>query len=91
MLTTTSMKTHGCGEITKNELGSEVTVAGWVSAVRDLGGIIFVELRDKTGLFQLVADPQINPDVHKVLSKIKPLQNESIVDFTKRMSKLFCE
>ncbi len=71
MLTTTSMKTHGCGEITKNEVGKEVTVAGWVSAVRDLGGIIFVEVRDKSGVFQLVSDPQKNPEVYDVFQKLK--------------------
>ncbi len=71
MLTATSMKTHGCGEITKNETGSEVKIAGWVSAVRDLGGIIFVEVRDKTGLFQLVSDPKKNPQVYDKFQKLK--------------------
>ncbi len=71
MLTTTSMKTHGCGEITRNEAGKEVTVAGWVSAVRDLGGIIFVEVRDKSGVFQLVSDPKKNPEVYDVFQKLK--------------------
>ncbi len=71
MLTATSMKTHGCGEITKNEIGSEVTIAGWVSAVRDLGGIIFVEVRDKSGLFQLVSDPSKNPEVYDVFQKLR--------------------
>ena len=71
MLTKTSMKTHGCGEITKNELNTEVTIAGWVSAVRDLGGIIFVEVRDKSGLFQLVSDPKKNPEVYDVFQKLR--------------------
>ncbi|MCD7740103.1 MAG: aspartate--tRNA ligase [Candidatus Gastranaerophilales bacterium] len=71
MITTTSMKTHGCGEITKNEIGKEITIAGWVSAVRDLGGIIFVEVRDRSGLFQLVSDPQKNPEVYDVFQKLK--------------------
>lgn len=71
MLTKTSMKTHGCGEITKNEIGKEVMIAGWVSAVRDLGGIIFVEVRDKSGLFQIVSDPQKNPEVYDVFQKLR--------------------
>ncbi len=71
MLTTTSMKSHGCGEITKNEIGKEVTIAGWVSAVRDLGGIIFVEVRDKSGLFQLVSDPKKNPQVYDIFQKLR--------------------
>ena len=71
MITTTSMKTHGCGEITRNEIGKEVTIAGWASAVRDLGGIIFIEVRDKSGFFQLVSDPQKNPEVYEVFQKIR--------------------
>ena len=71
MITTTSMKTHGCGEITRNEIGKEVTIAGWASAVRDLGGIIFIEVRDKSGFFQLVSDPQKNPEVYEVFQKVR--------------------
>ncbi len=71
MLTKTSMKTHGCGEVTKNETGKEITIAGWVNAVRDLGGIIFVEVRDKSGVFQLVSDPQKNPQVYDIFQKLR--------------------
>ena len=71
MTTTTSMKSHGCGEITKSEVGKQITIAGWVSAVRDLGGIIFVEVRDKSGLFQLVSDPQKNPEVYDTFQKLR--------------------
>ena len=71
MLTETSMKTHGCGEVTKNETGKEITIAGWVNAVRDLGGIIFVEVRDKSGVFQLVSDPQKNPQVYDIFQKLR--------------------
>ncbi|MBQ7126468.1 aspartate--tRNA ligase, partial [bacterium] len=65
------MKTYSCGELRLANLNQEVTLAGWVSTVRDLGGILFVELRDRSGFFQLVANPQINPDVHKVFSKVR--------------------
>ena len=65
-------KKQSCTEVSENNIGEVTTLAGWTSTIRDLGGIIFVELRDKTGLFQLVADPSVNPDVHAVLSKIKP-------------------
>ncbi len=65
-------KKQSCTELSENSIGQNALLAGWASTIRDLGGIIFVELRDKTGLFQLVADPQINPEVHGVLSKIKP-------------------
>ena len=69
--TLSSMKTHYNEDLTINDIDKEVTLAGWVSAVRDLGGIIFIELRDKSGFFQVVADPQINPQVHEVFSKLK--------------------
>ena len=66
MKTFSHMKSHYNEELTISDIDKEVTLAGWVSAVRDLGGIIFIELRDKTGFFQVVADPQINPDIHSV-------------------------
>ena len=83
MLTKTSMKTHGCGEITRNELDKEVTIAGWVSAVRDLGGIIFVEVRDKSGVFQIVSDPQKNPEVYETFKK---LRDEFVIKATGKVS-----
>lgn len=71
MKTFSHMKSHYNEDLTIADIDKEATLAGWVSAVRDLGGIIFVELRDKTGFFQVVADPQINPVVHDVFSKLK--------------------
>ncbi|MBR2069217.1 MAG: aspartate--tRNA ligase [Candidatus Gastranaerophilales bacterium] len=65
-------KKQYCTQLNESNIGTEALLAGWASTIRDLGGIIFVELRDKTGLFQLVADPSVNPEVHAVLSKIKP-------------------
>lgn len=67
----TKMKSHNCGELNLNNINQEVTLSGWVSCVRDLGGILFVELRDRSGFFQIVANPQINPQVHKVLEKVR--------------------
>lgn len=67
----TSYKTNYCGNIRENNIGETQMFSGWVANVRDLGGIIFVELRDRMGVFQAVADPQINPEVHKVFSKLK--------------------
>ena len=67
----TSMKTMSCGELNLSNLEQEVTLCGWVSTVRDLGGILFIELRDRSGFFQLVANPQINPQVHEIFSKLK--------------------
>lgn len=84
MKTFSHMKTHYNEDLTIKDIDKEVTLSGWVSAVRDLGGIIFIELRDKTGFFQVVADPQINPDVHAVFSKLK---DEYVIQVTGKVSK----
>ncbi|QKJ22377.1 aspartate--tRNA ligase [Poseidonibacter lekithochrous] len=55
------MRTHYCTEVTEKNIGDKVTVAGWVNSRRDHGGIIFIDLRDKGGLVQLVADPSVLP------------------------------
>lgn len=67
----TKYKTNNCGELNLDNLSQEVTLSGWVACVRDLGGIIFVELRDRTGFFQLVSDPQVNPQVHSTFEKLR--------------------
>ena len=65
------MKTNNCGELNLSNIDQEVTLSGWVDCVRELGGMIFIELRDRTGFFQLVSDPQKNPEIHKVFEKIR--------------------
>lgn len=80
----TALKSHNCGQITAKNIGEEVTLSGWVACVRDLGGIIFVELRDRTGFFQLVADPQVNPDIHEIFSKLK---TESVINIKGKVTK----
>ncbi|MDD3435899.1 MAG: aspartate--tRNA ligase, partial [Candidatus Gastranaerophilales bacterium] len=67
----TKYKSNNCGELNLKNINQEVTLSGWVACVRDLGGIIFVELRDRTGLFQLVSDPKINAQVHSTFEKLK--------------------
>ena len=64
-------KNINCGEITENQVNSIVEIAGWAATIRDLGGIIFVEVRDRTGVFQIVADPKVNPEAHKVFGDLR--------------------
>ena len=51
------MRTHYCGDVKAASVGQEITVAGWVHRRRDHGGVIFIDLRDREGLVQVVCDP----------------------------------
>jgi aspartyl-tRNA synthetase len=59
------IRDKGCGEINEDVVGSVLTVAGWVFRRRDHGGLIFVDLRDRSGLCQVVFSPDVAPDVHE--------------------------
>ncbi len=69
-------RTHYCGTLTKNEVGSEVVVCGWVQRQRDLGALIFVDLRDRTGIVQLAFDD--NTD-REIFDKAFQLRSEFVV------------
>ncbi|MEA3384626.1 MAG: aspartate--tRNA ligase [Campylobacterota bacterium] len=65
------MRTHYCTKVTENNIGETVTVAGWVNSRRDHGGLIFIDLRDKGGLVQLVCDPADSKEVHDIAQGVR--------------------
>ena len=69
-------RTHYCGELRKEDIGKEVCMMGWVHRRRDHGGLIFIDLRDRTGIGQLALDPDRDPEAH---AKAEAVRNEFVV------------
>ncbi len=69
-------RTHHCCELGTADIGREVVLMGWVQRRRDHGGVIFVDLRDREGITQVVFNPEINPDVHE---KAQAIRNEYVL------------
>lgn len=72
-------KVYPAGELRLENVGEEVTVHGWVNNRRDLGGLIFIVLRDRSGLLQIAIDPRDNPEAHAVASDVR---NEYVLKIT---------
>src|SRR5271170_4802931 len=72
------MRTHYCGDVGESLVGKVVTVAGWAHRRRDHGGVIFVDLRDREGLLQIV----FNPDTPEVFAQAERVRNEFVLKVT---------
>jgi aspartyl-tRNA synthetase len=64
-------RTHYCGELRRSDTGKIAQLTGWVARRRDHGGVLFVDLRDRTGITQVVFDPEINPQAHQLAQQIR--------------------
>lgn len=66
-----SYRTHTCGELNKEHVGQQVTLAGWVNRRRDHGGLIFLDIRDRYGMTQVICDPERSPEAHRIASELR--------------------
>ncbi|HWA56655.1 MAG TPA: aspartate--tRNA ligase [Gemmatimonadales bacterium] len=77
MTIATAMRTHRCGSLRREHAGLSVRLGGWVHRVRDLGGVIFIDLRDRDGLVQLSFDPKTTP--REVIALAGTLGQETVI------------
>ena len=77
-------RTCYCGEVGTHQIGQEITLMGWVHRRRDHGGLIFIDLRDREGLVQVVFNPEVNPHV---LDKARSLRSEYVIAVKGTVSK----
>lgn len=77
-------RTHTCGELRASDIDKTVTLTGWVDVRRDLGGVIFIDLRDRYGKTQVVFNPQNNKYVHEQAGK---LRNEYVISVTGKVER----
>ncbi len=73
------LKSHSCGELRKNHAGQKVTLAGWLHRRRDHGGKVFIDLRDRDGIVQVVFNPQISQEAYQVAGS---LRSEYVIQVT---------
>lgn len=64
-------RTHNCGQLRLDDVGKKVALAGWTQSYRDHGNLVFIDLRDRYGLTQLVFNPEKHPDAHKLARTVR--------------------
>ncbi|HJV31597.1 MAG TPA: amino acid--tRNA ligase-related protein, partial [Bacillales bacterium] len=70
-------RSYFCGEVPESAIGEKVTLKGWAQTRRDLGGLIFIDLRDRSGIVQIVFDPDTSKEALAIAEKIR---NEYVLD-----------
>ncbi|MEP0869662.1 aspartate--tRNA ligase [Trichocoleus desertorum AS-A10] len=78
------MRTHYCGQLRAENIGETVTLCGWVDRRRDHGGVIFLDLRDRTGIVQIVSDPERTPNSYEPAGDFR---NEYVIQVTGRVTR----
>ena len=76
-------RTHDCNSLRKTDIGKQVTLAGWVNVTRDHGGVIFIDLRDREGLIQVVFRPEENAELAK---QAHSLRSEDVIEVSGRVA-----
>jgi len=65
------LKTHDCGTLRTNHVGETVILNGWVQRRRDLGGVLFIDLRDRSGIVQIVFNPEFSKEAHEIADRVR--------------------
>lgn len=78
------MRSHYCGHLNTEQIGQTVSLCGWIDRRRDHGGVIFLDLRDRTGILQIVSDPQRTPVSYELAGEMR---NEYVVRIVGKVSK----
>ena len=77
-------RTHTCGQLRAEDVGRDVVLMGWVLRRRDHGGVIFVDLRDREGITQVVFNPELAPEAH---AKAEAIRSEFVLGVRGRVRK----